>query len=276
MDKKLRKRLYFIRSLFTFNYNQKPCQEPIDIIIPVVYKDLRTLPLCIEGVRRCIRNKIRDIYIVASANADLEFFCADNDLKFIEEDSVLGYGVSDIHYIVNGKDNRSGWIFQQLLKLSGKIGTCENYVTVDADHILLRPHTFITKNEHFVFYQGKEFHQPYYQTNFLLVGNDRIPTLSYVAHKMVFSKSLLVDLHQVIEQHCNMSWDKAILKVLNPNQLSCFSEFELYGGFVRDDKKVLLPFQNRSLHSDCLTTYEDLVKRYGYHHRTVTFPDYLN
>ena len=42
-----------------------PSTEPIDVIIPIVAKDLQTLPLCLQGVRRQVQNTIKDIYIGA-------------------------------------------------------------------------------------------------------------------------------------------------------------------------------------------------------------------
>ena len=42
-----------------------PSNEPIDVVIPIIAKDLKILPLCLEGVKNCVRHTIKQIYIVA-------------------------------------------------------------------------------------------------------------------------------------------------------------------------------------------------------------------
>lgn len=66
----------------------------------------------------------------------------EHHLIFVDENEVLPITKKDINYICKDGRDRSGWLFQQLLKLAGNIGTCENFITIDSDHILLKPHTF--------------------------------------------------------------------------------------------------------------------------------------
>jgi len=68
-----------------------PSTEPIDVIIPIVAKDLQTLPLCLQGVRRQVQNTIKDIYIVAPQQQEITDFCARNGLIYVDEASVFGY-----------------------------------------------------------------------------------------------------------------------------------------------------------------------------------------
>lgn len=60
--------------------------------------------------------------------------------------------------------------FQQLIKLSGNIGQCQNFVTIDSDHILINPHVFLTKDDTFIFYQSEEFHWTYIKVIYQLIG----------------------------------------------------------------------------------------------------------
>ena len=108
-----------------------PSDEMVDIVIPVIPKDLKILPFCIEGIKHNVANKIKDIYIVGPEDKRIEEFVKIQNLSFVKEDDVLGFGVKDVKYITNDGIDRSGWLFQQFLKLSGNIGTCENYITVD-------------------------------------------------------------------------------------------------------------------------------------------------
>ena len=128
----------------------KPAQEPIDVVIPLVAKDLRIFPLCLEGIRNCVPHPIKDIYIVAPPQDEVIQFCKQNGLVFVDESSVFGFNPKEINLKIKWSDgtvrDRSGWFFQQLLKLSGKVGTCRYYLCVDADHVLIRPHVFLTED----------------------------------------------------------------------------------------------------------------------------------
>ncbi|WP_370866273.1 DUF6492 family protein [Bacteroides nordii] len=125
-------------------------ETALDVIIPILEKDLAILPLCIEGLRSCVQHTIKNIYLISSNNENIKQFAEKNQLKFINEKEVLGYGAEQVGFITSNGRNRSGWIFQQLLKLSAQIGTERFFLVIDADHILIRPHTFITHNNKYV------------------------------------------------------------------------------------------------------------------------------
>ena len=171
--------------------------------------------------------------------------------------------------------NRSGWLFQQFLKLSGKIGTCDNYICIDSDHILINRHVFLTSNHIPVFYMSSENHVPYYRNIENLIGLKRRSSLSYVAHKMIFNKNNLVELHKEIEQkNGGKTWIEAILHHYNRNELSGFSEFELYGNFVK--KKKHRPWRELALKYTELSSFEELERKYSGKYNSLTFPEYLN
>ncbi len=251
--------------------------EVVDVVIPMIEKDLTVLPLCVEGLRRCITNRTGNIYLVSPDSDSIRRAAVRHGLAWVEEGSVLGYLPSDMSVISRSGRNRSGWIFQQLLKLSGRIGENRFFVVIDADHILLQPHTFVTDDGRQVFYQSKEYYYPYYDNIYRLMGQFPHAHLSYIAHKMVFDKETLLNLRTRIEQRsAGVPWDKAIVESLNRYYDSSFSEFETYGHFVAPEKKVLLPWKQKELvKTQELPTYEELHKAYGEQFRSVTFPDYL-
>lgn len=268
-----RKFHYFISSLFTHNFHYEASSEPIDVIIPIIRKDLKVLPYCLEGINKCVTNKIKDIIIVSPQSEDILNFCHTHHLTHKDESSVLGFSPKDINYQVNGV-NRSGWIFQQLLKLSGNIGDTTHYLVIDADHVLLSPHTFLTSNQQVIFYQSKEYHQPYYEMINKLLGEFRLTSLSFVDHKMLFSTQELKAMKDKIETYTGKNWVESILSNLDNREMSCFSEYETYGCTFPAKKRILLPWRNKNLSSTYLEPYHILVQKYGKSHRAVTFPDY--
>jgi len=143
-----------------------PSEEPIDVVILVIRKDLDVLPFCIEGIKQNVRNIIKDIYIVAPKDDQIIQFCKEYNLKYIDEKLVLNISPKDINLTINNKDgstlDRSGWLFQQLIKLSAEIGSTDNYLTVDSDHIFIKPITFLSNKGIPVFYKSREHNIPYY------------------------------------------------------------------------------------------------------------------
>ena len=157
----------------------QPSPDPIDVVIPIVAKDLLSLPLCLEGIRHCVANRVKDIYIVAPRQQEIMAFCQDNGLVFVDENTVFGYSPMSLHVITNDGRDRSGWLFQQFVKLSGKIGSCQYYLCIDADHVLIRPHVFLTDKDETVFYLSYEENQFYYDMIHRLLPELEILNLSY-------------------------------------------------------------------------------------------------
>ena len=152
----------------------------------------------------------------------------------------------------------------------------DGFEKIDADHILLRPHTFLTRRGRTVFYGSRECHQPYYDTAARLVGGVRMEWLSYVDHKMLFSRTQLDALKERLEARSRKSWDRAILDSLPGDETSGFSEYELYGLTFPARKKVVRPWRNKTLHYDELADYDTLRRRWGRRYRAVTFPEWIN
>ena len=257
------------------DFDLAPADEEIDVVIPVIEKDLGILPLCLEGVRRQTTNRIGGCYLVAPPTERLQAFAEADGLALVPENEVLGYGAADIDYRPQGR-NRAGWIFQQLLKLSGRVGRAEHFLVIDADHILLRPHTFLAADGRTVLYRSEERYVPYYRKLTELTGLAYRSPLSYVAHKMLFARTHLAALRDLIARRKGMPWDSAILASLDRDEVSCFSEYETYGTFLPREAKRHLPWRNRTLPYGALRPYDELVRRYAGYHRALTFPEWIN
>ena len=255
-----------------------PSEEPIDVVIPIISKDLHILPLCLEGVRHCVEQPIKQIYIVAPKQDDIISFCQQYDLCFVDEKSLFGLSPQDLKLKIRFADgreaDRSGWLFQQLVKLSGKIGTCRHFLCIDADHVLIRPHVFLTAEGKTVFYMSYEQHQPYYDNIQRLIPGLPLASLSYVDHKMLFDKEQLRNLHKTLEQqHGSSSWTDVIIDSYDRSYIAGFSEFELYGNFVKE--KIHRPWLQKRLPYKRLADYPTLQRKWSRTRWSLTFPDYM-
>lgn len=266
---------YFIYNAMTTRMPKASQTEIIDVVIPAIEKDLDILPLCIEGIKRNVSNKIGDIYIVAPLTEKITNFAKSSNITIIDEKSVLGYGKDAIGYR-NGNTDKSGWILQQLLKLSANIGKHRYYLVIDADHILLNKHTFLTAELKTVFYMSKEYYYPYYLFQEKVFGKYPYQHLSYVDHKMLFDKEEVKKLHSLLEQKLATRWDEAIVSMLKSNEKLSFSEFETYGHMFPKERKIRLSWHQKELTklSNTSYDYESLHKEFAGKYLSLTFPDY--
>src|SRR5207244_3960646 len=94
--------------------------------------------------------------------------------------------------------------------------------------------------------------------------------------KMIFDKEELEKLKRTIEQNNvnSRKWHQVIIENLNSDEVSDFSEFELYGNFVDAKKKILRPWKEKMIDDTGEVTYKELVQRYP-NRLSVTIPHYL-
>ncbi|MDT3699294.1 MAG: DUF6492 family protein [Thermincola sp.] len=203
----------------------------IDILIPVIEKDLLSLPFVIDMARENVVHPIAEIMVVAPDNDKIREVCNLKGCRFVNENSVLPITKNEIDYRTNEWD-RSGWLFQQLLKLSGDaISSSDHYLVLDADTLLIRAHVFKDK-EKTVFYCRRAKIPEYFKTYTRLLGVKATAPLSFVARYMLLEKSKLAEMKKAIEYKNNAVWYKAIIKSINKLRPVTFSEFETYGNFV--------------------------------------------
>lgn len=246
---------------------------PIDVLIPAIEKDLGTLPHVIDAVRKFVNHPIRDVIIVAPRKQRILDLCSYKGCRFVDEDTVLPITKKDIHYQSKTWD-RSGWLYQQLLKLSGDtICTSKYYLVIDADTMLIRPHVFKVGSKT-VFYCRNWSQNEYFKTYTKLMGRNRSARLSFVTHYMLFERSKVKQLKQAIESRHNRSWYSAIIRSMNKSKQFAFSEFETYGNFLyasAPGKMILRPARNKSLNMIgpriSPTKMSSLTKRY----RSISF-----
>lgn len=265
-----------LQSLFPKLFVCSSSEVMIDVIIPSAQKDLAILPFTIRSVRDNAKHPINEIIVIAPQSQRIIALCEKENCKYLNEETVLPFTKSSINYVVDGKD-RSGWIFQQLLKLSlDEISSTEYFLVIDADTILIRPHTFLCKGKTFFLY-SEEYHLPYFQAYHRLLGERAQSPVSFVSHYMLFHKPVLYQLKRNIEEQNNMTWYNAIIGSIDKAEMSGFSEYETYGNFMLsyypDDIKRLYSF-NLSLSRSKVKEIPQLARELGSRYNSISFHDY--
>src|SRR5262249_43054683 len=142
---------------------------PLEVLIPAIPKDYSMLPAVIKSVREQVRHPIGDIFLVAPDSPEIRLIAETHACLFCDESRQLPIEKSDSDYTWREID-RSGWLFQQLLKLSGdQLGSHEHFLVVDADTCFLRPHVFI-KGKKTLFLFSDPYRTPYYVVFAKLLG----------------------------------------------------------------------------------------------------------
>jgi hypothetical protein len=110
-----------------------------DILLPVAAKDVGTLDLCLDKVY----TKLNPRKIIIVANKEVKNHIRENKyIEFCNEDSLVENltlnTIKRLMRTIAGDDNRSGWYFQQFLKMAYAIKSKTKYYLIwDSDTIPL-------------------------------------------------------------------------------------------------------------------------------------------
>lgn len=182
-----------------------------------------------------------------------------------------------IHFLCDGID-RSGWLIQQFIKLNGdKICSSSKFLVIDADTVLIRPQIFEYNNKDILLFSD-EFHEPYYQVFEKIFAYKTKDQISCVTHHMLFDIEKLKKMKAEIEHIHKKLWHDAILDILDYSQLSCFSEYELYGHWVCKNftsDVCRRYFYNIALSKERLRDISKLERQYSGAQRSISFHSYL-
>jgi hypothetical protein len=215
-------------------------KEPIDVVIPCIKKDQKTLDLCIKAIRKNGVDIRRVITISPEKLTDLAEWVDEKEYPFTPLDvatEIFG-DRKKAEAMVKGK-SRIGWIFQQLLKLYVHRtipGISSNVLILDADTIFLRPVSFIGAGGEGLYNYGSEHQHIYFEhaTRLLPGFKKKYPFYSGVVHHMLFQQPVIDDLLTTIEKHHKIEAWRAIARAIDPNYFSrsSMSEYEIYFNFL--------------------------------------------
>lgn len=271
----------FFGADLNFNPNTKS-NIPIDVVIVAIDKDFDVLVHVIDSIRENIKHPISEIILICPESAAIKKICKDKKCRFVDETKVLPISKKDIGYFVDGK-NRSGWIFQQLLKWSGSDYAKSDYFLVaDADTVFCRPQVFIKDGKVLMPVCSQLGHIPYYKAFTHLTGEKVKALLNFTSHHVLFDKKRLAELKDKIEKHCKMPWYKAIIstKNINPSEGSCVSDYETYGQYFykhyRDECRLEHWFNLSLSRKENLPKLKNLIQKYRNKYKAISFHSYKN
>lgn len=209
----------------------------LDVIIPSTASDLDNIPIIIECLMANLSDGLGKVFVVSNGVKEV------GSVEFINEAELVGFTKNSFNI---GIGNRNGWVFQQLIKLSGdKVSTTDDFLVLDADHFLLKPHKFVDGGK-YKFYTSSEYHHPYFSTmDRLFCGRySKLLDKSFISDKMVLNKAVLREMKDEIESVNGIDWREAVLKSYPNGNFCGFSEFETYGTFILSNHRDKCMFED--------------------------------
>jgi hypothetical protein len=204
---------------------------PVSVFIPVAIKDLECISQTVRSIREFLLHPIVEIVICAVNEDAIKIECINLDVKFVDEKTVQPIDKSEIKYNCNGID-RSGWLYQQFLKLSSVEYCQASHVLVwDSDTELVKPTNFEFQGR-FIIEYSEEIHQPYEDCSLKLIGKNSGYNVGFTCHKILLSKPMLLEMLNEIEERHQLPWHEAVISSLDNYQASSFSEYNLYSNYV--------------------------------------------
>ena len=248
----------------------------IDIVIPSIDKDVDTLPHVIESVRRNVMHPLGSIYVISPESEKIRQICSAYGCQNILEDTLLPINKSNIDYNIGGI-TRSGWLFQQFLKLSGDL-FCEqdNYLVIDSDTLLIKPQVFEFRGK-FVMNYSNEYHLPYFDIYERLFGFRTPCPVSFTSHHILVNISILRQLKDDLLKKNGLIWYEAIINSLDTSELSGHSDYDTYGHYalgMMKERFCLHYWHNKSLSRELLPKVTELSARYSNNYKSLSFHSY--
>lgn len=195
----------------------------MDVVIVYHSKDNKTISHCLDGLKHI--KELRNIYCISNERC-----------HYYVDEAKAPFSLKDVALYV-GKD-RSGWYFQQLLKLYAWYiipELSETYLIVDSDTIFCNDVSFITSAGLPKYAIGPEYHIPYFEhIQRLIPVLNKQAIHSGICHHMVFQQKYLQEMIKLVENIHNVPFWKCALQNVDPIHYtgSGMSEYELYFNYM--------------------------------------------
>lgn len=256
---------------------EKVSSASIDVVYVATDRDLETIELSIESVRRNLLHPIRDVFIIAPSETRISIIAETIGAHFVNEDDVLSVRKCDIRYMVDGV-GREGWLFQQLLKFAAaEVVGSSRYLVMDADTVLVRSQAFVRDDKDLLLHSN-EFHGPYIEAYSRLVNEPAKTLLSFVNHHMMFNVKRVRNLLAHCEAVNKTDWVTSILNAADLGCSSGFSEYLTYGLWCvahYEDKTIREHGFNKGLPRSFLAPLDELIASHSESCRSISFHWYL-
>ena len=173
----------------------------MDIIIPVSKNYMEQLQMTLPFVKK---NLSFDRIIVVTNKMNFPGV-ADDGVVYVDENKLLDFTYSDVEELIvtrGGDKSRTGWYFQQFLKIGyAKVCRDTHYLVWDADTIPLKNIEFLNGDK-MLFNMKNEHHEPYFETIKTLFNHKITPFTrkkysSFISEGMIINTEIMKKLRSM-------------------------------------------------------------------------------
>jgi hypothetical protein len=214
-------------------------RQPLDIVTASRLKDLHTLALAAENLRRFVPFKQLHV-ITARVNFPRFQKKLGPGVALVDEDTLIpGMTLAQLRALDEpGFPQGAGWYFQQFLKFAFAFQKMEDdhYLIWDADTVPLRPLEFFDEKNRMLFTTATENHPAYFQTYENLLRQNPRREFSFISQHIIVRKSILREMLQAVEENLpgQENWAWKIMRHLGGHGTNRFSEYETLGHYVKN------------------------------------------
>lgn len=252
----------------------------IDVVIPCAQKDVETLDICIQGIRKNGVGVRRVIVVSPERYTTKAEWISEDEFPFANADiatAILGDRKEALAYL-DQPNNRIGWLFQQLVKIYAPYvipNLRPNYLVLDADTIYLNKTRFFDERGTPMYNISYEDHPAYFaHAKRLFPSIVKTQDTTGIAHCMVFQRAVIEQMfEESIRVHGCELWE-AFCRAIDPTYLdsSAASEYQIYFHYLLSHHIPMKVHQLRWRNSSNL----DKLSRYKRRHfNYVSFHTYL-
>lgn len=203
-----------------------------------------------EDTERAIQNlgfiekylPIDEVVIIGNETTGKIVEQSGKDILCLNEDTIYeGMSYKNIDAAIkerSGKEGRTGWYFQQFLKMAYALRCKDDYYLVwDGDTIPVREIALFDKDGHPFMALKEEYNKPYFDTMKNLLGLEKVREESFISEHMLIHTGCMQEMIAEIEKKDTLQgrhFFEKILSAVEPDMLSSsgFSEYETYGTYV--------------------------------------------
>lgn len=224
---------------------------PIELFVRLGPRDFNVAPVAVASVREALTNHVDGITVVTPESHVPDARRLFPEAVVLADEELLPIELRHLILTV-APAGRVTWVTQQFLTLVYVTGRARLPCLVwDADLVLLRPTTVLRRGVASLPI-SLEHHGPYFKVIRRLLPGLPLPVWSStVAHHLLMVPDLLREMLAEIEARANRHpWWCVILEHIDRREVSCFSEYELYGQWVRTRHPELVElegFRNATL-----------------------------
>ena len=206
------------------------------IVIPIKADDMQVVLKNLEHYQRFLQ--FDNLIVVTSGKLE-EAVEKYKNIKIIDEDTLIE-GLTFValkKYLDQlGAIGRTGWYFQQFLKLGYALKTEDEYYMIwDADTVPIKPIEIFDEKGQPFFDIKTEYHKPYFETMKRLLNIEKTIDGSFISEHMLFKTSFVREMIDEIQMiNPSQPWFFNVIDAIDKEDLpfSGFSEYETYGTYV--------------------------------------------